>query len=192
MTTGLHDVGTKLLDRLSLLGSEGSRGIPLIFSSQALKLGLGVLELCLQLVLFGAVPSLSLGLDPINHVKRASRGAARTQPDEIVTAGQHLNRIGDKITVVCGRNEDPLTKELLLLQPELVVEHIAIGNYDHIDRPQGLLEKLALWRLWRLISLALLCLGLGGLGQFRRPVRKGALCRPGNVRGKNVALVVGF
>ena len=156
------------------------------------ELGLGVLELGLQGALLGAVARLRLALDPLDDLERARRGAAAAQADQIVAAGQHLDRIGDKIAVVGGRDEHPLAEKLLLLQPEPVVEHVGIGDDDDVDRLGRLLHPLGRGgRLRRRRSgLALLGLGLGGLRRFRRAVGKGGLGRPGDVSGQDVALVV--
>ena len=106
------------------------------------QLCLGLLQLGLQGALLGAVTRLRLALDPLNDLERPRRGAAAAQADQIIAAGQHLDRIGDKIAVVGGRDEHPLAEEILLLQPEPVVEHVGIGDDDDVDRLRRLLQPI--------------------------------------------------
>ena len=140
LAPGLQHFGAELLDRLGLLGRQGRRAVGLVFAGQVGELGLGAFEILLQRLLLGAVARLRLALDPVDDLERPGRGAAAAQPDQILAAGEHVDRIGDKIAIVGERHGDLLAKEILALHPDPVVEHIGVGDDDDVDRMRRLFE----------------------------------------------------
>src|SRR5215469_6970714 len=105
LPAGLHHVAAKFLNCLGLLCRE------------ACKLLLCLFQLSLQAALLGAVARLRLVADFLDDLERPRRSAAAAQPDQIVAAGQHLDRIGHKVAIVGDRDDQPVSKEILFLQP---------------------------------------------------------------------------
>src|SRR6185437_12985684 len=126
-------VGTEIVDRLLLLiGERGARPAARIL--QLLDLVLRVLELGLQVLLFRLVARIRGALNVVDQGEGPRRSAATAQRDEIVTAGQRVERVGDEIAVIRDRYDDCLAEEILALLPEAILEDIGIGDDDHIDR----------------------------------------------------------
>ena len=82
----------------------------------------------------GGVAVVGLALDLLDHLERPRRAAAAAQTDEVLAAGQHLDRVGDEIAVAGDRHHHLPAEEILRLRPEAVVEHVGVGDDDDIDR----------------------------------------------------------
>src|SRR5215469_1984436 len=191
LAAGLQHVGAKLLDRLGLLRREGRRRVRLILAGEARELLLCFFELGLQRALFGAIARLRVPLDFVDELEWPRRGAARPQSDKVLAAGQDLDCVGDKIAVVRGWSQQPVSKEILFLQPEFVIEQVGIGDNDDIDRLCRLLQRLARRScgFCRRFRLSFFSFGFGGgFGRFWRAVRKRALGWARDAGGEGVAL----
>ena len=70
---------------------------------------------------YGVVDSQTL-----SDLKRANPGES--------TAGEIVESIRDKISIIRRRNANPLSKKILDLNPKSILQEIRIRDYDHIDR----------------------------------------------------------
>src|SRR5262249_14468366 len=114
-------------------------------------------ELGLEILLRRLIAGVGFLLDIVDQLEGSRRGAAAAQADEIIAAGQRVDRVGDEIAVVRDRNDDGLAEEILALLPEAVLENVRVADDDHLDR---LLRGLHLRRARRRLVFA----GVGGIG----------------------------
>src|SRR5579864_3888531 len=126
-------VGTEIVDRLSLLGGECDAGATALIA-QFLDLVLRVFELRLEVLFGGLIFGIRVALDLIDEIERPRRGAATAQADEIVAAGQHVDRVGDEIAVIGDGDRNGLAEEILTLHPKPVFENVGVGDDHDVDR----------------------------------------------------------
>ena len=141
MLAGRDHLGAELVDRPGLLGREVCR-VARLAAGQFTQFLLRPLQLLLQRALLGGVALVGGALDLLDHGEGPCRAAAAAQPDQILAAGQDLDRIGDKIGVVRKRRNDAAAEEIAALGPEAVVEHIGIGDDEDIDRLRRLAQEI--------------------------------------------------
>ena len=118
-------VSRSLSDRMMLPPSPFC-WMPSSFSWASLRLGLQPLLLLAELLF--RVP-----LDLVDHRERPRLHAPPAQIAQRFSARQVLERIDHEHGIVRERDLDLLAEEIALIEPELVVQEVGIGDHDGVE-----------------------------------------------------------
>src|SRR5690606_4178305 len=117
-----------------LLWGEHERAFGVTTGLELGKLTLGFPQFPIKLLLLCAQLIVGLATQLLDLGEGAEEALATANADRVAATGEIVERVGDKVAIVCPCDGKPLSKQALRAKPKRIGKDVGVGDDDQVRR----------------------------------------------------------